>query len=97
VIVSFHPAAEVEYESALTRLAGEAGVRIAEDFASEFWRTIDLIRRRPELGAPAPRTTRKLTLRQFRYNIIYRVEPEAVRILAVAHHHRRPGYWAHRR
>lgn len=39
---------------------------------------------------------RKSILRTFQYSLIYSVEPEGILVLAVAHHRRRPGYWAGR-
>lgn len=38
---------------------------------------------------------RKLASR-FPYSILYELQPGRIRILAVAHNARRPGYWAHR-
>jgi len=35
-------------------------------------------------------------LRRFPYFLVYRVEPERVVIVAVAHAHQRPGYWKDR-
>lgn len=97
MIVSFSAAADAEYRSALAWLAREAGARVAEDFDSEFWRAITLLKSRPHIGAPALAASRRLNLRRFRYAIMYRIDGETIRVLAVAHQHRRPGYWAGRR
>lgn len=97
MIAGFHPAAKLEYEAALAWLAREAGAQAAEELATEFWHAIDLLKRSPQLGVPAPRLTRKLTLRRFRYSIIYRAGHDSIRVLALAHHHRRPDYWSQRR
>ena len=40
--------------------------------------------------------TRRFLLRRYPYNLIYRVEPTRLVIVAVAHAHRRPGYWKQR-
>ena len=40
---------------------------------------------------------RKLRLRGFPFDLIYRQAGLAVQILAVAHHRRRPGHWTDRR
>ncbi|MBI5501096.1 MAG: type II toxin-antitoxin system RelE/ParE family toxin [Deltaproteobacteria bacterium] len=42
---------------------------------------------RPELGA------RRFLLARFPYGIAYRVRGQRIIVLAVAHLHRRPGYW----
>jgi plasmid stabilization system protein ParE len=50
----------------------------------------------PHIGTEIERGVRKLIVRGFRYNLIYRIEPAHVLLLAVAHHSRRPTYWRHR-
>ncbi|MBK7425134.1 MAG: type II toxin-antitoxin system RelE/ParE family toxin [Propionivibrio sp.] len=42
-------------------------------------------------------TRRQYNFRRFPYSIIYQVTVEELRILAVAHHRRRPGYWSGRK
>jgi plasmid stabilization system protein ParE len=39
---------------------------------------------------------RKVALQGFPFDLIYRQVGEIVQVLAVAHHRRRPGYWARR-
>ena len=39
---------------------------------------------------------RRRILRKFPYSLLYVEEPGRIRILAVAHHKRRPGYWKDR-
>ncbi|MBI3775205.1 MAG: hypothetical protein HY273_06575 [Gammaproteobacteria bacterium] len=36
---------------------------------------------------------RRYVMQRFPYSLIYTVSSEEIRILAVAHHSRRPGYW----
>ncbi|HEX4953384.1 MAG TPA: hypothetical protein VF017_08330 [Thermoanaerobaculia bacterium] len=39
---------------------------------------------------------RRLVLNRFPYSLFYTADSEEIRIFAVAHHSRRPGYWRHR-
>jgi len=39
---------------------------------------------------------RRYLLPKFPYSIIYSIEPDHIRIIAVAHNKRKPGYWAKR-
>ena len=59
--------------------------RIADGFA--------LIQDQPFAGSPLSADIRRLLVRQFPYSLVYRVEKDSIFILAVAHWHRRPGYW----
>jgi plasmid stabilization system protein ParE len=40
--------------------------------------------------------TRRFLLRRFPYSVFYRVDANQVIVIAVAHAHRRPGYWRSR-
>ncbi len=41
-------------------------------------------------------TVRRVSVPRFPYQVVFQVVDEVVRILAVAHNHQRPGYWADR-
>ncbi len=40
--------------------------------------------------------TRKFLLYRFPYAVVYRQIPSVIQIVAIAHAHRRPGYWKKR-
>jgi hypothetical protein len=48
------------------------------------------------LGAEIRPGVRKLSVRTFRYAIIYAIDDRGVLVLAVAHGSRRPDYWTGR-
>lgn len=55
----------------------------------------------PEAGTPEPdietdRVVRRMPLRRFPYRVVWVVTDDEVYVVAVAHNHRRPGYWRHR-
>ena len=50
----------------------------------------------PDSGRPFGRRLRRARVRGFPYGLLYRVEPSRILIVAVAHLHRRPGYWRSR-
>ena len=61
--------------------------------------TFDLIEQYPEIGStragrPA---ARQLAVRGYPYLVVYRIRPDDVYVVAVAHGSRRPGYWKNRR
>ena len=68
----------------------------AAGFADELDVAAAAIGQAPETWPPYDHGTRRFLLRRFPYFLVYRVEPERVVIVAVAHAHRRPGYWKDR-
>jgi hypothetical protein len=86
------PAARVEFLEALNYFQGQT-VGLGRDFALDFGDTVKQIVRRP-LACPAHLNgTRRCRLKRFRYGVVYRVLEKEIRVLAVMHLHRRPGYW----
>jgi plasmid stabilization system protein ParE len=65
-------------------------------FVAEVDRAIDLVSTSPRRWPAGERGARKFVLQRFPYAIIYRERESSVQILAVAHGHRRPGYWKNR-
>jgi len=91
----FHPEARAEmresvnfYEAHLDGL----GFR----FLAAVEQTAERIFTHPEAGAPLAGGFRKRIVPGFPFNIIYRVWEDYIYLVAVAHHHRRPGYWRKR-
>ncbi|MEW6169723.1 MAG: type II toxin-antitoxin system RelE/ParE family toxin [Pseudomonadota bacterium] len=91
-----HPAAALEHEQQVAyyqeRQAGlgaryHSAFKAAVALACATPRRFKIIRE-PEI--------RKIRLQGFPYNLIYREAGEVIQILAVAHHRRRPEYWAGR-
>ena len=92
----FEPAARDELVASVHRYLTEAGSAQASAFEAELTRVVSLLLRFPELGTSGRLDTRSIPLRRYPYSIHYRVESDLIRILAVAHHRRRPRYWAKR-
>lgn len=91
------PAALAELRDAAAFYSLKANVELGLAFVAEFERTANFILANPLLGAVFRGTRRRYIFRRFPYSIIYQVTEEELRILAVAHHRRRPGYWADRK
>jgi len=94
--INLQPHAEEEARSArrwYTQGNSEAGER----FMAELDRAIQAISEFPERWPRYLHDTRRLHLHRFPYWVVYRVKPESVLIVAVAHDRRRPGYWRSRK
>ncbi len=91
----FHYEAEDELgESAVFYESRVVG--LGESFTSEVQRAVNMIRDHPDLGSSLGAKVRRVLVRRFPYSVLYRHEAGRIFILAVAHQHRRPGYWRHR-
>ena len=71
-------------------------------FLEAVERTLDRIGQFPAAGAPVPRLPAEIPARRapvagFPYHVVYLELPGSIRVLAVAHDSRRPGYWHSRR
>ena len=91
----FHPEARAEVRESVefyeARLNG-----LGFQFLAAVEQTVERISTHPEAGAPLAGEFRKRIVPGFPYSIIYRVWEEYVYMVAVAHQHRRPGYWRER-
>lgn len=88
----FHPEAWTEFEAAedwYRRQSLDSGIR----FLAAVYDALEEISRRPRTWPRYLHGTRRFTLREFPYRIVYREAESRVEILAVSHGHRRPGYW----
>jgi len=95
--VRFEDEADAEY-----RLAGRWYEERREHLGIEFFdavdATIDQILEVPQAGARIPRLpsefpVRRRAVRRFPYHVVYIETPSEIRILAVVHDRRKPGYW----
>jgi hypothetical protein len=48
------------------------------------------------MGSPVEGGVRRVLLKIFPYQLIYRVDGDEIRVFAVAHVRRRPGHWRRR-
>jgi len=93
---SLAPGAEQDLVEGGLYYSREANADLARAFISEFERSAALLGEQPELGAPWRGRARRFPLRRFPYSIVYYLSEGHIRILAVAHQSRKPGFWRHR-
>jgi plasmid stabilization system protein ParE len=90
-------AALAELKDAAAFYREKANAELGLALVSEFERGASFLLANPLIGTPFRGTSRRYVLRRFPYSIIYRATADEIQIVAVAHHRRRPGYWAKRR
>ena len=94
--VVYEPAAVEELREAVDWYLVEAGWRQAEALGDDVDARLTLLVRHPFSGTPGAHDIRSMPLRVFPYTLHYRVEGDVIRVFAVAHQRRRPGYWRKR-
>lgn len=94
--ISLSDEAQGDADAAIDWYLEENAFAAADDFADELEQALSILSGFPNIGVAGSYKTRIFTLQNFPYSLIYRVQPEFVRIIAVAHHSRRPGYWVGR-
>jgi toxin ParE1/3/4 len=97
VICLFEPGGQQDLVGATRWYLREAGPARADKFQTEIRRVLSLLQRMPAIGTPSRHGVRKFLLRRFPYTIVYRDEVNLIRVIAVAHHSRKPEYWIARR
>ena len=95
--VSLHPEAVEDLREAAGFYRERAGASLSRSLLDEFERSVNALRAHPGIGAAWRANIRRLAMKRFPYWIIYAISGDEVRILAVAHHSRRPGYWRRRK
>jgi toxin ParE1/3/4 len=91
------PAARRDIDAAAAFYA-EGHDELGLEFILEIQRIITLLKAYPGLGRRTGLQHRRFPLTEFPYFINYRIDEQAslIRIIAVSHQKRRPGYWADR-
>lgn len=95
--VRFEDEADVEYREAgrwYNSRASGLGIEFFDEVDATIRRIVDF----PDAGVPAPRlpsdlSVRRLAVKRFPYHVVYLRLSGELRILAIAHDRRKPGYW----
>jgi plasmid stabilization system protein ParE len=96
VHLEFHPDAEAEAESAVDWYA-ERSKPAAEGFLDALEVAVQQIGDAPDRWARYLHGTRRYLMKRYPFIVIYREKSASiVEIVAIAHGHRRPGYWRDR-
>ena len=89
------PEAEEDLSDAAAFL--ERRVRgLGDRLVAEVEYALERVAENPNVGPRLEQDVRKIRVRRFPYSLIYRILPDYVLVLAVAHHRRRRNYWRNR-
>lgn len=87
--------AQAELDEAMTWYAQQVP-GLGDAFLIETLKTIQLIEQYPNAWHPLAPYIRRCRLRRFPYSVIYTHDGSDLLVLAIAHQHRKPGYWQDR-
>ncbi|MBI4600660.1 MAG: type II toxin-antitoxin system RelE/ParE family toxin [Planctomycetes bacterium] len=99
-LVPFCKEADAELIEAAVWYDGQRG-GLGKEFLDDAEQTLSLVVSLPRAwprirDAPLDLEIRRALLRRFPYAIVYQVQEERIRVLAVAHQKREPNYWLNR-
>ena len=93
--VTFHEEADVEVNEAARYYEGRApGLGLL--FLAAVGEAVKEALANPEAFQLVGDEVRHKLIRRFPYSLLNVIEADRIRVLAVAHQKRRPGYWRHR-
>jgi len=90
--VVFHPKVFSEVDAIMDYYERVAGIQLADDFYAEFRLFVQDASDDPEKYNIRKANFRRVNLKRFPFNFLFRVQEDAIRILVVRHHARRPTY-----
>ena len=90
------PEAEAELLDAAAFCKKQFGAFAAENSLATFESKTRLIAEFPGVGTATSKGRYLFPIGRYPFSLLYRVAGDVVRISAIAHHGRRPGYWLKR-
>jgi len=90
--VSFRPEARIEALEAQSWYESRSS-GLGVEFAHALDASIQSARRNPLAAQTIEGDCRRVLLRRFPYSVFYRPDANGILIVAIFHHHRRPGAW----
>ena len=95
--VVFHPKVFSEVDAIMDYYERVAGIQLADDFYTEFRLFVQDVSDDPEKYNIRSGNFRRVNLKRFPFNFLFRVQEDTIRILVVRHHARRPTFGTKRR
>ena len=93
--IRFLTLAEQEVDDAV-RWYDEKQEGLSREFLDELDRTVRLVKAYPLLAKQIEPEIRRFLFTRFPYSLIYGIDQETLVVVAIAHQHREPRYWADR-
>ena len=88
-------AAQAELDEAIKYYNSERS-GLGDEFLTEVLGSLERIAEHPKAWHRYSRRTRRCQTRRFPYGIVYQAAAKSILVVAIAHLHRKPGYWKSR-
>jgi plasmid stabilization system protein ParE len=69
---------------------------LSRDFLDELDRVVRLVKTYPHMAIQIESDIRRFLFTRFPYSLIYGLDEDTIVVIAIAHQHRQPRYWADR-
>ena len=69
---------------------------LSRDFLDQLDRAVRLVKSHPKIAALIQADIRRFLVARFPYSLVYGIDDDSIVVIAVAHQHRHPRYWADR-
>jgi len=96
VKVVFHPRVVSELKAIIKYYEEVADATLADEFYNEFRRRVAYAVEHPEYFSDRVGKFKRVNLKKFPYNFLFRQQDDVIRILVVRHHARHPKYGTER-
>jgi hypothetical protein len=94
-MLTYHPEATIEVRDA-RRWYEDQRSGLGDEFLQQVMQAEDFVESRPLSCSQYLYGTRRYRLRRFPFDVVITVVGSEVKVIAVAHTSRKPGYWRHR-
>ncbi|PPD33581.1 MAG: plasmid stabilization protein [Methylomonas sp.] len=91
----FHPEVELEIQESYSWYEAQAE-NLGDDFVSDLENAYQAILELPVVWPVFKGNFRRYILARFPFSVIYRQSADAIFVVAVMHHSRKPNYWRKR-
>lgn len=92
-----HPEARQDLREAASFYRDNASAALSQALLADFEHSVGLLLEHPGLGGVWRCGKRRYLMKRFPFSLVYAVVGHQLRILAVAHQSRPPGYWRRRK
>jgi len=93
--VTYLDAANAEFQEAIDYYNEQRG-GLGFEFSDEVKEAVARLRNYPQAWTPLSKRTRRCQVHRFPYSIIYQPRIDAIIIVAIQHHRRKPESWRNR-